>query len=408
MVDAASAVLDGTTASLVGVRPAGEVVPEVGRRRYLHSGPPIGLDELPGPMRGALLGALVFEGEAPDLDVAARIVDSGEVEIRSCHSVGGVGAMAGIVTPQMPVVVVQADSGRLAFSPVNEGLGRALRFGSNQSDIIDRLRWLRDLVAPLLDRAIGSGPVINLTELQAEGLRRGDECHNRNVASTTALLIRLAPNLVRVAKKTEDAAYVLEQAAENPHFFLPFSMAAAKAVADSADGVPGSPIVTAMAANGRRFGIRVSGLAGCWFCAPSPVGNPRLFKGYRLEDVQPTMGDSFITETIGLGAFALTAAPAISSFIGGDAAKRHDVVASMRSICSATSSRFLVPEDDFQGTPVGIDVTRVARTGVAPAVNNGLAHREAGRGQVGAGLTYLPIEPFLEAAAVLAGGTESR
>jgi hypothetical protein len=362
---------------------------------------------MPGPMRAALLGALVFEGEAADLDHAARIVDAEEVEISSCHDAGGVGAMAGIVGASMPVVVVKTGEGGVAFSPLNEGLGRALRFGSNQPDILDRLRWMRDVMAPLLDCAVETAPEINLSELQAEGLRRGDECHNRNVASTTALLLRLAPALARIPGRSEDVAELLERVAANPHFFLPFSMAAAKAVADSAHGVAGSPVVTAMAANGRRFGIRVSGLGQEWFCAASPVGTPRLFEGYTMADVQPTMGDSFITETVGLGAFALTAAPAISSFIGGDAVSRRELVESMRQISQGESSRFLVPEDDFRGTPLGIDVTEVARTGVPPAVNNGLAHREPGRGQVGAGLTRLPIEPFLEAASRIAAAEDT-
>lgn len=395
------AAFDTSRVRLVGIAPAAELTLAVGRRRYLHSGPPIGLEEIPGPMRGALLGALVFEDEARDLEAAAKLIHAGEVQISPCHDAGAVGAMAGIITPTMPVIVVESGTGRLAFSPINEGLGKALRFGSNDAETLDRLRWLRDSFAPLADRAIRGAGEIDLTELQAEGLRRGDECHNRNAASTAALVVRLAPQFIRSARKSDDPARAIEQASSNPHFFLPFSMASAKVIADSGHGVAGSPIVTAMAGNGRRLGIRVSGLGGRWFFAPAPVGTPKLFPGFSIHDAQPTMGDSFITETVGLGAFALSASPAICSFVGGDPARAHESVAEMRRICAGTSSRFLLPFERFRGTPVGIDVRKVAETGVAPLTNNGLAHREPGRGQVGAGLTRLPSDPFVEASRVL-------
>lgn len=394
---------NGTQVRLVGIRPASDLISWVGPRRYLRSGPPTPLElrDIPGPMRGALLGALVVEGEAADLEEAARIFDHGDLELGSCHAVGGVGAMAGIVTPSMPIVVVETETGTMAFSPINEGLGKALRFGSNDPATLQRLVWIRDAVAPLLDRAIATADPIDMVALQAEGLRRGDECHNRNVASTAALLIRLAPHIIREARGADDPAAVIEWASSNPHFFLPFSMATAKAIADRGHGISGSPIVTAMCGNGIHVGIRVSGLGDRWVLGPAPVGDPVLFEGYSIEDAQPTMGDSFITETVGLGAFAISASPAISSFIGSDPTRSVDYVAQMRGICAGTSTRFLLPFEGFTGSPVGIDVTRVERLQTAPLTNNGLAHRNPGIGQVGAGLTRLPIEPFLEAATLL-------
>jgi hypothetical protein len=353
-------------------------------------------------MRAAILGAMVFEGEARDLAEAEAMFAAGAIELTPCHEAGAVGAMAGIVSPTMPVIVVESDLGNLAFSPINEGLGSALRFGSTDVETMRRLLWLRDAAAPLLDRAIRTAGDINLTELQAEGLRRGDECHNRNVAATTALLLRLAPFIIRATRKGDDAATVIANCSANPHFFLPFSMAACKAVADSAHGVDGSPIVTAICANGVRLGVRVSGLGQHWFLAPSPIGTPRLFPGFTIDDVQPAMGDSYVTETIGLGAFALSAAPAITNFIGGDPAQSLKMVSELRRITAGTSTRFLIPYEGFAGSPVGIDVTKVAETGVSPVVNNGLASRTPGRGQAGAGVTTLPLEPFREAAAALA------
>ena len=398
--------LDTTRAILVGVRPASELVAFDSATHVLHAGPELSLEELPGPMRGALLGALVFEGAARTLPEAEEVARSGAVTLTPCHAAGGVGAMAGIVTRRMPVVVVEASGGRRAFCPVNEGLGRALRFGSNAPDILDRLHWISEVAMPVLDGAIAAAGPIDITELQAEGLRRGDECHNRNVASTAALVLRLTPAIVRAAPSAEVAARVIEYAAGNPHFFLSFSMAAAKALGDAATGMAGSSLLTGISANGRRLGIRVSETGERWFTGPAPLGEPRLFEGYMLADAQPMMGDSFATEVVGLGAFALNAAPAIASFIGGDAATAAETVRLMRGICAGESTRFLAPYEDFRGTPLGIDVRRVAETGVAPVVNNGFAHREAGRGQVGAGITRLPLEVFVEAAAALGSPPE--
>jgi hypothetical protein len=305
--------------------------------------------------------------------------------------------MAGIISPSTPVVVVEGPNDRRSFSPLNEGLGKALRFGSTDEAVLTRLRWMSKVLAPVLNAAIRLSPELSLVDLMASGLRRGDECHNRNVATSTALIAQLAPSIVRSAD-TGDAAAVLEFAAGNPHFFLPFGMAAAKSIADAQHTMPDLGLVTAMASNGHEFGIRVAGLGDRWFTAPAPIGEPRLFPEYSLADVQPMMGDSFITETIGLGAFALTAAPAISSWIGVGPAQAAVLLDEMRAITVTTNTRFLSPFSETPDLPLGIDVRLVARRGIAPAVNNGIAHRRGGEGQVGAGLTRLPLDPFLEAA----------
>ena len=255
-------------------------------------------------------------------------------------------------------------------------------------------------LTPAIDGALRATGGLDIAALQSEGLRRGDECHNRNVACTAAVLAQLAPAIVRAAPSNEVAARVLEFIAGNPHFFLTFSIAAGKAIADGAQRAGTRGLVTAIAANGVEVGIRVSGVDG-WLTAPAPRGRPRLFDGYTADDACPMLGDSFITETVGLGAFALVAAPAISSFIGADVAEAHAVVARMRTICMGTSTRFLVPADGYAGTPLGIDVAAVARAGSAPVVNNGFAHRLPGIGQVGAGVTELPPEPFVAAAQAL-------
>ena len=393
--------LDSTRVRAIGVRPAREVSGAVGERRYLHAGPPLGGADIVGPLRGALIGALMLEGEADSPDAAARILDGGGLALASCHDNGGVGAMAGVVTPSIPVVVMETEQGSRAFSPLNEGLGKALRFGSYDAGTLDRLRWMSVVAGPVLDAALGAVEGLDMIKLWAEGLRRGDECHNRNVASSAAVLARLAPAIVAAADR-RDAVDVLSYVGANPHFFLAFSIAAGKAVSDVVhrSGDPG--VVTAMSSNGVSLGIRVSGAGDRWFRTGSLIGEPKLFEGYKPADASPVLGDSFIAETVGLGAFALSAAPAIVSFVGGDPLTASATVEELRGICRGSSSRFLVPSEGFRGTPIGIDVHKVATTGIAPLANAGLAHREPGRGQVGACLLRLPLQPFAEAAAFLA------
>ena len=275
-------------------------------------------------MRGALIGGLIFEGEAADVQTAAAIIDSGKLTISPCHHAGGVGAMAGIITPSMPVVVAKCG-GRTTFSALNEGTGGAVRYGSFDAETLGRLQWITDVMAPALDAAIQAAEPIDLVTLVAEGLRRGDDCHNRLTATTANLLCLLSAELTRQVGR-EDAAATMSMMAGNPHFALPFAISMGKALAMSAADVPGSPVVTAMAANGREFGIRVSGTGDRWFTAPSPIGTPQLLPGLTLDDVNPTMGDSMIAETVGFGAFAMSAAPAIMSFIGGTASQGIEIV----------------------------------------------------------------------------------
>lgn len=396
--------LDATSARAVRFTLAGEVLPQIDERTYLHAGPPIEVGDVVGPMRGAIVGALVLEGQAPGVAEAERLL--GTVRLRPCHDAGAVGAMAGIVCPRMPVVVLEGDDGSRTVAPLNEGLGRALRFGSNDADTVERLRWLGDVVAPALDAALAALEGIDVTALQAEALRRGDECHNRNVAATAAVVAMLAPELIELSIERSTAAEALRFVAGNPHFFLSLSIAAGKVVADAAARTADPGIVTAISANGREIGIRVSGCHDRWFTCDSVVGEPKLFDGYSLDDACPAMGDSFITETVGLGAFAMSAAPALSRFTGGDPTQSAALVEELRTISRGTSSRFLIPAEGFRGTPLGISVNAVARTGIAPLVNNGLAHVVAGRGQVGAGLTRLPVAPFVAASRALSGPPE--
>lgn len=387
--------------SLERVCPAREVTAKVGPRSFLHAGPPIALKDIPGPMRGAIIGGLLFEGEARDVAAAERIIDSGEIELTPCHHAGGLGAMAGIITPNMPVVVARSEH-HTTFAPLNEGTDGAVRYGSYDDRTLARLRWMATDMAAILDEAVQASPV-DLVDLVAEGLRRGDECHNRLVATTANLIVRFVPSFIR--SKHGDAEKVAAFMAGNGHFALPFAISMAKALTLAAADIADSPVVTAMSANGREFGIRVSGTGDRWFVAPSPIGEPKLVPGARMEDITPTMGDSMISETAGFGAFAMTAAPAIMSFVGGTAEQARQFVEEMRAISAGTSTRFLIPAEEHRGSPVGIDVHKVRDTGIAPVINNGMAHRLPGHGRIGAGITRVPLEPFIAASEALRAGT---
>jgi len=383
---------------LVAVRPARDVIPGLAQgRTLLHAGPPITMARMCGPMRGALIGAALFEGWAANEAEATALLDSGAIDVSPCHHHRAVGPMAGVLAPSMPVVVVE-DDGRQAYASLNEGLGKVLRFGAFDHEVIDRLGWMRDVLGPVLDAALAvSGPV-DVTALVAQALTMGDEGHNRNIAATSLLTRRLAP----VIAALPGGVAVLEFLAANDHFALNVSMAAAKLAADAAVGIAGSTIVTAMSRNGVEFGLRVAGTGDQWFTAPVGPADGLFFPGYGIEDANPDLGDSAITETIGLGGFAMAASPAITRFVGGTPDDALAITRSMRRITQAPHPAYPLPPLGFAGTPSGIDVLKVLETGVLPVINTGIAHREAGIGQIGAGIVTAPPEVFALAVRALA------
>ncbi len=384
---------------LVDVRPAREAVPALAAgRRLLHAGPPIAWQRMSGPLRGAVVGALLYEGWAGDAAAAERLAASGEVDFEPCHHHGGVGPMAGVVSPSMAVYVVEdAAHGGRTFSTLNEGYGKVLRYGAYSPEVLERLRWLNETLAPLLARALALVGPLDLRALIAEALHMGDEGHNRNKAGSLLFLKQLAPGLARAAPDAELLAAALRALGENALAVLNPVMAACKAMADAAHGVEGSTVVTAMARNGTDFGIRVSGLGERWFTAPSVVPEGLYFPGYGAADANPDIGDSTITETAGIGGFAMAAAPAIVNFIGGSPQDATAATLEMYEITVAEHPQFTIPALGFRGAPAGIDLRKVVELGIPPRVNTGIAHREAGVGQIGAGLVRPPLAVFEQA-----------
>ena len=390
---------------LTDVRRAVELIPELeGRRLMLHAGPPIEWPRMCGPLKGAICGAIVFEGWADDLVAAEKLASAGGVEFAPNHHFGAVGPMTGITTGSMPLLVVENRAhGNRALCALNEGLGKVMRFGGNDAEVLGRLEWLRDEFGPLLGRSVKAAGGVALNPLIARGLSMGDEMHQRNIACSSLLLRTLAPHVSRAAKDSGAAAKAFEFMGGNDQFFLNIAMAMGKAILDPARGAASSTIVTAMCRNGTDFGIRVAGLGDTWFTAPVEMPQGLYFPGFSAADANPDMGDSAILEAVGLGAFAMAAAPAVAGFVGaGGFAEALAYTRAMGEITAVRNSKWGIPALEFAGTPSGIDVRRVIETGIAPAINTGIAHRKPGVGQVGAGVARAPLACFEKALVALA------
>ena len=390
---------------LIDVMPAIAAIPTLGEgQTILHAGPPIEWARMCGPMQGAICGAIVFEGWAPDLAAAETLAAGGGVRLLPNHHFDAVGPMTGLTTRSMPVMVVENRKfGNRAYCTINEGLGKVMRFGGNDAEVLQRLAWLRDVLGPVLGKALRARNGVPLKPLIARGLGMGDEMHQRNVGCTGLFLREIAPWLARTSDDGTRLADALAFIAGNDQFFLNIAMALGKAMTDPARNIAKSSIVTAMCRNGTDFGIRVSGTGDAWFTAPVEMPVGLYFAGFSAADANPDMGDSAIVETIGLGGFAMAAAPAVVGFVGaGSAADAAVFTRTMREITAAENPEWTIPALDFAGVATGIDVRLVAETGIAPAINTGIAHKKPGVGQVGAGVVRAPMACFTAAVRALA------
>jgi len=406
---AASARMLAASASLVDVRPAAEVV-GLAPGQFCHAGPPVDWSRASGPMQGALIGAMLLEGLASAPEQASRLLAEGRladgtaIELLPCHDRGGVGPMAGVVSPSMWVLVLRDEvHATTSWCTLNEGLGKVLRYGAYSADVIDRLRWMRDILGPSLAATMRAAGPIDVKALIGQMVQMGDEGHNRNRAGTLMLLRDLMPSLVESSGlSSAEVARVARFIGGNDHFFLNLVMPAAKLQTLAASGLAGSTVVTALARNGTDFGIQVSGTGSSWFTGPAGVVEGLFLGSYGPDDANPDIGDSAITETVGLGGFAMASAPAIVRFVGGSVADAMRTTREMYEITLSENPAYSFPVLDFRGAPTGIDVTRVVRTGILPQINTGIAGRVAGTGQVGAGLVTPPMECFVAALQALA------
>ena len=384
---------------LVDIGVALAVVPGMTPHTILHAGPPVKWEKMAGPMKGAVVGALIYEGLAADPEEASKLAASGKIEFSPCHEHNAVGPMAGIISASMPVQVIENKThGNFSYCTLNEGLGKVLRFGAFNDEVLTRLRWIQDELGPALKKAVLLSGGIDIRSLIAQAVQMGDECHNRNKAGTSMFIRTIAPFLARAGLAAEVQARVLEFIHSNDHFFLNLSMPACKAALDAAHGIENSTVVTTMCRNGVEFGIRVSGCPGyTWFTGPAQMIKGLMFPGFTMADACPDIGDSAITETCGIGGFAMGGAPAIVQFVGGTVDDAVAYSQKMHEITTAENTNYANPNLNFRGAATGIDVRKVIRTGILPVINTGMAHKDAGVGQVGAGIVNPPRECFEKA-----------
>lgn len=386
---------------LVDVVPAKSVIPVLNRRVLLHAGPPIQYSEMTGPMQGSCVGAALFEGWAKDEAEARRMLEAGEVEFMPCHHVNAVGPMGGITSGNMAVLVVKNKvDGTLAYCTMNEGIGKVLRFGAFNEEVVNRLHWMADVLGPTIAKAVKSTPDgINLNVIISKAITMGDEFHQRNIAASLVLLKELIPLIDALEMDRKDKQDVIRFLANTDQFFLNVMMAVGKAIVDYARKIQEGTVVTTMTRNGKDFGIRIAGMGDEWFTAPVNMPHGLYFTGYTEDDANPDIGDSAITETVGVGAMVTVAAPAVTRFVGSgggydDALKISD---EMNRICISNNPNWSIPNWNFKGACLGIDAAKVVATGITPLINTGIAHKKAGVGQVGAGTASAPLACFEKA-----------
>ncbi len=385
--------------NLVDVKYAKDVIEGMDKYTIGHAGPPIAWEDMCGPLQGAILGAIVYEELAATLEDAKKLVLANKIKFRPNHEMGAVGPMTGMITYSMPLWEVKNETfGNVAYCPFNEGLGKVMRFGANGPDVIERLKWLEQSLAPAMKKALALSGPISLKVIIAKALAMGDEMHQRNTGASSLFVREIMKYLTSVVEVREELTKITTFVTGNDQFFLNLAMAAGKAITDPAKNIPYSTVVTTLSRNGTNFGIKISALGEQWFEAPvnNPVG--LFFPGYTEKDANPDIGDSTIIETFGIGGFAMGSAPAVVRFVGASSVEEAIQYSSdMQEICVGLSPHFVIPTMGFVGTATAIDARKVVEKNILPVINTGMAHREPGIGQVGAGIVTPPLDCFVQA-----------
>lgn len=385
---------------LEDVLPAIEAVPDMKETLILASGPTLPWEGYIGGQRDAIVGGAMFEGLARDAAEAERKLASGEIRVAGCQTLNCIGSLAGIYTASMPVFVVRnRKHGNLAYCNLYEGTNpRRLNYGVYDEGVRERLSFIASEVAPVIGETVRAAGGIPLKPIMTRALHMGDELHSRSTAASLLLARELFPHFLKIAASAPKAVETAVRAlTEDHYFFLRLSMAAAKATADGAHGVPFSSVVTAMAFNCRGFAIRVSGLGDRWFHGPHPTVEAKLFQGRTPDDIAWMGGESPITETIGLGAFAQAAAFPLQVYQGGTPETMVERNLALYRIAVGENADYKIPFLRYRGSPTGIDIFKVLEANIPPQMDIGVAGK--GGGQIGAGTAYAPIECFAEAAA---------
>jgi hypothetical protein len=382
---------------LIDIKLAKDAIPRITNKTILHAGPPIKWERMCNPMRGAIAGILVYEGLVNTIEEGHDLAASGEIEFDCNHDHDTVGPMTGITAPNQPVFILEdRESGKQAFCTINEGRGKVLRFGGWNEDVLARLNWIKDYLAPILKKAIHHANGIDIKAIISESLHMGDEAHNRNRSGTYLFLSEITPHLLDTNDSIDVKEVFLFLKQNADIFNLNLSMPHSKLIADAARDIEKCSLVVALARNGTETGIQVSSTGRKWFTAPAPLVEGLYFPGFGPTDACPDLGDSTISETIGIGGFSMASSPAIVNFVGGSAFEAIRRTELMYEITAGTNPAFTIPALDFRGVPTGIDIRKIVETNQPPLINTGIAHKDAGIGQIGAGLTEAPMEMFVK------------
>lgn len=388
--------LDSAAPALHRVRRAGDVVPGMGERTILHSGPPLEFERFCDALRRSVTATAVSAGWADDANDVRALIEAGEIELAPANHHAAALPMAATIGPDDPVFEVHDPvGGSVAFSGINQGPGRRAWLGVDAPEAVTHLTWLREVIAPVLDQVVRDHDPIDLFSIAAHAVQMGDDVHMRLQAATALLVRQLLPRIAALddPRRVELAVYL----SENYLFFLNLVIAASKATVDWAAQVEGSTIVTCMSRNGTTFGVRLAG-SNRWSIADAPPVEAALYRGdFGPDDAAPDIGDSAIVELVGLGGAAAAGSPAVAGFVGG---RMSDALARTRefqTISTARSSRFKLPPLEFEGTPLGLDVRKVVELEVTPSITTGILDAVKGRGQIGAGLATAPLEAFQRA-----------
>ena len=396
--------------TLVDVVAAKTVIPELEDKLILHAGPPIAFEDMPDPVQGAAIGAALFEGWASDEDSARRVCAE-EVRFAPNNDFRAVGAMGGILSGNLPVFEVEnATDGNRSYTTMHEGEGKVLRFGVYDESVGEHLRWMRDVLGVALSRALkllpGGGLAVN--PILAQAVAMGDEFHVRNTAASSLIYREIGPKLTQAGLPQRDLESVSEFLAGNINFFLTLAMASAKATLDAAATIRAGSVVTCLTRNGREFAIRVSGTGDRWFTGPEDKLDTLFFPGFTEDDACPDCGDSAILEAYGLGGPIAVAAPSVQQMVGTGEGGFEDALATSEEqaeIMVAANPDMPIPNWNFRGVPVGIDVRKVVATGIAPLITTAVMHKKAGIGMVGVGKVRASMPCFTAALEAL---SESR
>jgi hypothetical protein len=397
----AAAAMQDAKPVIVNICSAKEVIPALEKMTLLHAGPPIAWKDMLEIQRGAVIGAVLYEGWASTPEQASKMAADGMIHLIPCNDVNSVGGLAGVTSPSMPVVVAASSDNRYqAFCRLWEPF---LVFGYHDSKTIQSLKWLEKIFAPALKTGIEQIGPVEITSLIASALQMGDDTHSRKIATSLLLIRSILPGMTKAIDQIIDFDSVIKFWTNYDAVSLSFVIAAAKVMSLSASSIKGSSVITVICTNGVETGIQLSGTGNHWFTGPAPVISGKYTNGFTVQDASAAVGDSAIAEVVGLGGCALAASPKAPSNISGrvDEAIKYSMDA--QKIAVSQNQLWHLPALDDIGTPLGLDARICVDLSMSPPLAATIPNIKAGCSPVGAGMGKVDKEILISAINYLDG-----